>query len=975
MKLADEIYSTTDMINNNSNNLDITSLKCNNLKMNIEQDLDKAPVISDVDDYYEEEDESNKEELSSSLENNYSNHLNSSNRSTSTLINDSCDPIILNPNMNSDNHISFSQVPLKSLNSSNITEMSVCSQPNTITRDIIHTSNHVTRIVQPLRDPSKIGNHKRKFIQTIVPQLSAGETIPMHPIICNDKVVVMMPEVTRVLRQVYQVLSQANYYLAKVGILSKRFTGTQLMKLKMVGLLNHDAKVCSHIEKKEAEFLFEGFDVNCNVNRNEIVVWKEARSIDNSIDSFSYSPQISTENKTIDGNKSNGLTDFNNSTDFAKTQVDSPESINSPTNLLSESKYASVISTEPLDTNELNDNVNNKPVSFTEQIHYFKIETVDYVFLDELNIVFNQKNCSLDEFLQKTQPFMFETSSNQIINVLKALLTVRSKIASVYLIKKEDLCGSLGENSLFASIKYIEIFPETFPAEQNDDNQLTENTSVLKFDGLPVFVIDIGEVVPMEYLYSFFNHYHISELQVNYYLNKERKTRYRFNANQMSLITTAGYLPSKNVSCFFILKNDAQQLIEHLSEIYFNQTNGEVKDESLIKANNFLDPVNLSSLVALPLPIEQSQSIKFNNTKLQPPNKNKEIPIVDTFIVDGEIVVCSRDVHKVIEFVGEQTASLDYHLKKLNIEKNRFTPTQVMFLRRTRKVHRLALCSYIKKTDVELFLSEYCDSASRQFIQKIRWQTPILMPDTDISFKTNNNNSSSIMPNNKRQFFNKNNADSTSSKKYNLTSVTFCNSSDSMDGTEFPEVNEDDEYNQTSNNKMPNISCAISSTINNKSNDYTNHNIIDNANDLNDDIIVIQPALSPTSNSLNTTTSEKPNQRSCNINNNTLKKSDEFVSQPRKTSYNSNYVSQKMVQNNKSYENDSNDEDELFYKSELARKECELRLLHENYVRIINRQEKKLKESITKCQNHQDEIKRLSNLLKKYENIDESIDN
>ena len=113
-------------------------------------------------------------------------------------------------------------------------------------------------------------------------RLSIDETeiMVLHPLIIGKDIVVCMPEVNKVLRNVYQVLSQANYYLSKHGITSRRYTGAQLIRIKMLGILGHEAKVCSYILQRDAERIFDSFDVSGDSRKSSRIQWMEPVLLD-----------------------------------------------------------------------------------------------------------------------------------------------------------------------------------------------------------------------------------------------------------------------------------------------------------------------------------------------------------------------------------------------------------------------------------------------------------------------------------------------------------------------------------------------------------------------------------------------------------------------------------------------------------------------------------------------------------------------
>ncbi|KAF1745459.1 hypothetical protein MXB_3551, partial [Myxobolus squamalis] len=96
------------------------------------------------------------------------------------------------------------------------------------------------------------------------------ECIPIHRLLISknyDNIVVMMPQVNKVLKNVFKIMSQANYYLQKFGIVAKRFSSEQLMSLKILGLIKNDVKVCSYISYEESKTLMATFSLNTSLKK------------------------------------------------------------------------------------------------------------------------------------------------------------------------------------------------------------------------------------------------------------------------------------------------------------------------------------------------------------------------------------------------------------------------------------------------------------------------------------------------------------------------------------------------------------------------------------------------------------------------------------------------------------------------------------------------------------------------------------
>ncbi|KAF0992948.1 LOW QUALITY PROTEIN: hypothetical protein HZS_6053 [Henneguya salminicola] len=111
------------------------------------------------------------------------------------------------------------------------------------------------------------------------------EPIAIHRLILSKSsklVVVMMPQVNKVLKNIFQIMSQANYYLQKFGIIAKRFNGEQLMSLKIMSLVKNDVKVCSYISYEESQTLMNAFTRNPAIKKNGDFYYTECINLDRS---------------------------------------------------------------------------------------------------------------------------------------------------------------------------------------------------------------------------------------------------------------------------------------------------------------------------------------------------------------------------------------------------------------------------------------------------------------------------------------------------------------------------------------------------------------------------------------------------------------------------------------------------------------------------------------------------------------------
>lgn len=102
-----------------------------------------------------------------------------------------------------------------------------------------------------------------------------------------------------------------------------------------------------------------------------------------------------------------------------------------------------------------------------------------------------------------------------------------------------------------------------------------------------------------------------------------------------------------------------------------------------------------------------------------------ELPI-HTFLMENQsVVITVPDVHRIVDFLDEQSASLDYHFRKLGIAKSRFTYAQLHQLRRLNVIKRPTVCTYIAKHDVNRLLKMYETERNRHRMARVCFLAPV----------------------------------------------------------------------------------------------------------------------------------------------------------------------------------------------------------------------------------------------------------
>ena len=538
---------------------------------------------------------------------------------------------------------------------------------------------------------------------------SEEEPVKLHPLIIGNDVVVCMPEVNKVLRNVYQVLSQANYYLSKHGISSRRFTGAQLIKIKMLGILNHDAKVCSCILQQEAERIFDNFDLTGNSRKSNQIIWIDPILLDESpVNSKSGSPSQRGQSKDNLSAPPVEIQTFLLGTDVIVCAPDIQKVIQNHFN-------------QGATTGYYFSKLGIVPYKFIHSAHLDKVK--------ELGII--KKSAVHCTYVNKTDAIkVFEaygmTSDDIKYNKIKWLNPVVLQEApsgsstssnSRPTIKEEKITSPVGSPTNHgddgSTAFEDEVSEEDASEAENDTGRVDPNAPLQ----VHPFIVEGKEVVCMPDVHRIVQSAHGNSIQVNYYLNKLHVKKKRFCFAHLRELKGRHILQNNATYCTYIPKADAEKIFQVYTLM------GDIKISNL----EWGEPISLD------YGENGTKGSIHINTSNSPDGKEGEDDgiKVHTFCVDGDIVVCTPDVHRIVDFLEEQSASLDYHFRKLGITKHRYTYSQLHQLRRLQVIKRPTVCTFVKKLEVERLLHMYATDHNRYKIERVRWKEPVPLVASD----------------------------------------------------------------------------------------------------------------------------------------------------------------------------------------------------------------------------------------------------
>eukprot|EP00794_Sanderia_malayensis_P009486 gene9486-10476_t len=520
------------------------------------------------------------------------------------------------------------------------------------------------------------------------------DQVQLHPLIIAQDTVVCMPEVNKVLRTVYQVLSQANYYLSKHGISSRRFSGAQLIKIKMLGILNHDAKVCSYILQHEAERIFDSFDITVSSRKSQKIIWMDPILLDDNADAMSGGRHSNSSHDKHINAPPVDVQVFELGTDSIVCAPDIQKVIQTHFN-------------QGATTGYYFSKLGILPFKFIHAAHLDKVKELGiikksavhctYVSINDAKRVFEAYGMTEEDL---------KTKINWLPSINLDNLPWKSKWHQ-HSIKPEAISSPASNSSMNeADASYLgKSNGSEHPPDEEFDAQMEQSEE--KPSLVHLFIVDNKEVVCMPDIHKIVQAVHGSSIQVNYYLNKLHVKKKRFCFAHLKELKTRGVLQGNATYCTYIPKIEAEKIFQ----IYSLMGDHGVE---------WTEPLRLDKLPG------SCMASHGNGTSGVDADgqliKGLKVP---TFIVDGEEVLCTPDVHKIVDYLEEQSASLDYHFRKLGIVKRRYTYSQLHQLRRMQIIKRPTVCTYIRKLDVEQLLLMYATDRNKIKMQNIHWLKPV----------------------------------------------------------------------------------------------------------------------------------------------------------------------------------------------------------------------------------------------------------
>ena len=604
-----------------------------------------------------------------------------------------------------------------------------------VPRNIEHTERYVTRASEQPEQACYIQRTPTHYIvrpSSYYPTPPNGEensVIMLHPLIIGKDVVICMPEVNKVLRHVYQVLSQANYYLSKHGISSRRYTGAQLIRIKMLGILGHEAKVCSYILLKDAERVFDSFDVSGDCHKSPNISWMDPVLLDEKPipEIARKSPDLSPQEPLHEGPVTVYLFKLDNDIIICAPDVQKVVQANFHQGA-TVGYYFTKLGIVPhkfLHTSHL-DKVKELGIIKRSAVHCTYIMKTDAMCVFEAygmdavqvkeKVIFSDI-IELPEITSKSwkplnmsmntnkdhSPNLFKTENPNDNNSPTTLSPKKERFSPNGMVVKNSLQHLVDTGSPDSPVP-----PSGNPSIPDDDEErrLIPPDAPNDFT-VNVFVVEGEEVVCMPDIHKIVQSIHGNSIQVNYYFNKLRVAKKRFCFAHLRELKAKRILQNNATYCTYVPRADAEKLFQ----IYC------LVDDPKLKEIIWTEPINL----------EVKLSEESNRSSGDPGNSESEDVTIHTFKLEENVVITVPDVHKIVDFLDEQSASLDYHFRKLGIIKCRFTYSQLHQLRRLNVIKRPTVCTYVTRGDMDKLLGMYETERNRHKMERLKFLEPITL--------------------------------------------------------------------------------------------------------------------------------------------------------------------------------------------------------------------------------------------------------
>lgn len=603
-------------------------------------------------------------------------------------------------------------------------------QEHYVPRKIEHSDRYTSRGPEPPEPPPRyIQRAPPHYIvrpPSYYPSPNNGEEnsiIVLHPLIIGKDVVICMPEVNKVLRHVYQVLSQANYYLSKHGISSRRYTGAQLIRIKMLGILGHEAKVCSYILLKDAERVFDSFDVSGDCHKSPNISWMDPVLLDEKPipELIRKSPDRAPQEAVHEGPVKIHLFKLDENIIICAPDVQKVVQANFHQGA-TVGYYFTKLGIVPhkfLHTSHL-DKVKELSIIKRSAVH------CTYIMKSDAMAVFEAYG--MDATLVK-EKVIFSDIIELVEGSNKSWKSQSAKKEpSPSLYKSEEISNSptlspkkecFSPNSISGNHSAQQLVPTASPnpnspcpnpsaspmPDDEEERRLIPPDAPNDFT-VNVFVVEGEEVVCMPDIHKIVQSIHGNSIQVNYYFNKLRVAKKRFCFAHLRELKARRILQNNATYCTYVPRADAEKLFQ----IYC------LVDDPKLKEILWSEPINL-----------EVKTHDDSVNSLGSTDSDLEDVTIHTFKLEDSIVITVPDVHKIVDFLDEQSASLDYHFRKLGIVKCRFTYSQLHQLRRLNVIKRPTVCTYVTRSDMKKLLGMYETERNRHKMERLKFLEPITL--------------------------------------------------------------------------------------------------------------------------------------------------------------------------------------------------------------------------------------------------------
>lgn len=554
----------------------------------------------------------------------------------------------------------------------------------------------------------------------------------------NSRIVIIFIDACQAVLKIWGSYSNLQHLLRKHGINTHRFSQSELSKLKSMGAVDMQVKLCSFISDKDFHQILMKYDEICNTDKAKFIHFLTPVEIS---DNHSGSANVQGVQSKTGNDKNSNITWPSQNAISSLHRIHVYMIENQEVITLSELNSLFVhferpdLSLQVLSTLEI-----TVSMFMSNKLERVGIPTA-ITDGDCTRLLINKKD--FDRILQYTTAFLKQNPPkivwihlNESHLLSKGQESQRSNSVAGYdkpeavdsLNKSGDCIENFNLNACQSEIsaKAYSASLQSGLGKKDEMDDLSDMLHVVPQSGSPpmsqgggtnrcryvirtCFVND-EVVVCIPDLQKAVIDIFKQCAQVGNYMHRLNIPTKRFERAFLQRLKSHNILSSRAKLCTYITKADAERLL-HMYHVN-HCDNG----DKILQNIEWSEPINLEDAVNNVCGDSQRHLVEHGG------QETLKIPL---FIVNDQIVVSMPDVHKVVQLLNGQSVQLQYNLQKLGIVKYKYPYNDICQLKVLTQMKRPSLHTYITKSDVDKVLKFYITPENETRLRLIEWQTPI----------------------------------------------------------------------------------------------------------------------------------------------------------------------------------------------------------------------------------------------------------